>query len=40
MKTILFVLTLALTLVLFGCRMPEQFNEMQDVHIEEIAWNH
>lgn len=39
MKPILFALTLALTLVFFGCRMPEQFNETQLVHIEEIAWN-
>ena len=39
MKTILSVLTLALTLVLFGCRIPQQYEETQDVHIEVIAWN-
>lgn len=39
MKTILFALILAITLVLFGCRMPQQYEETQDVHIEVIAWN-
>lgn len=37
MKTILFALTLAL--FLSGCRVPEQYEETQDVHIEVIAWN-